>query len=159
MLFSEGEAFIGEVMEVTLPKLNRKLEEWRGGGMDSPVSLDMGGEKLEMESTFGGPMRQILRQFAVTSVAGVGLRFRGAYQNDDTGGYDTIDVTVRGRHEEIDMGAQKLGEKSEFKVKSQLAYYKLEWNGRTEIEIDPINMVLNVDGIDLLAEQRAALGI
>ena len=66
---------------------------------------------------------------------------------------------MRGRHEEIEMGEQKPGEPGEFKVKSALAYYKLVWNGRTEIEIDPLAGIEIVDGIDRSAERRAAIGI
>src|SRR3546814_835216 len=105
------------------------------------------------------PMRDILRQYGVTKVNGVYLRFVGAYQQDDTSAVDNIEVIVRGRHSEIDMGDQEVGEASEFKVTSVLSYYKLVWNGRTEIEIDPLNMIEIVNGIDLLAEQRNALGI
>ena len=33
-LFNNGVTYIGQVGEVTPPKLARKLESWRGGGMD-----------------------------------------------------------------------------------------------------------------------------
>lgn len=159
MLFNAGVAYVGEVGSVTLPKLSRKLEAWRGGGMDGEVKVDLGQEAMEMEFTCGGLMLDILRQFGVMTAAGVMLRFAGAYQRDDTGTVDKVEVIVRGRHEEIDMGEAKGGEDTEFKVKSSLAYYKLVVNGRTEIEIDPINMVLISGGVDRLAERRAALGI
>lgn len=159
MLFNEGMAYMGEASSVSLPTLKRKLEEWRGAGMGAPVKLDMGLEAMELESTFGGPMRDILRQFGITSLNGVYLRFAGSYQRDEDGGVDSVEVIVRGRHEEIDMGEQKVGEASEFKVKTAVAYYKLIWNGRTEIEIDPINMIEIVGGEDRLAAQRAAIGM
>src|SRR3546814_15283636 len=82
---------------------------------------------MEMTSTFGGPMRDILRQYGVTKVNGVYLRFVGAYQQDDTSAVDNIEVIVRGRHSEIDMGDQEVGDASEFKVTSVLSYYKLVW--------------------------------
>src|SRR3546814_15344276 len=73
----------------TLPPLKRKIEGWRGGGMGGEVGLDMGLDGLmEMTSTFGGPMRDILRQYGVTKVNGVYLRFVGAYQQDDTSAVD-----------------------------------------------------------------------
>jgi P2 family phage contractile tail tube protein len=159
MLFNAGIAYVGEVSSVTLPKLSRKLEAYRGGGMDAEVKVDLGQEAMEMEFTCGGLMLDVLRQFGVMTAAGVMLRFAGAYQRDDSGAVDKVEVIVRGRHEEIDMGEAKGGEDTEFKVKSSLAYYKLVVNGRTEIEIDPINMVLIVGGVDRLAERRAALGI
>lgn len=159
MLFNEGQNYMGEVSAVTLPVLTRVLEDWRGGGMPGAVKIDLGQEALEMESTFGGPMRDILRQYGVTRVAGVYMRFAGFYQSDESGDGDTIEVIVRGRHEEIDFGEAKMGEISEFKVKHALAYYKLIWNGRTEMEYDPLNMILIVNGVDLMAQQRTALGL
>lgn len=159
MLFNAGAAYLGETASFTMPKLGRKFEEYRGGGMDGPVKIDMGSEPLEAEWSCGGPMRDVLRQYGVTSVIGVQLRFVGAFQNDDTGQVDTIEIVVRGRHEEIDMGEQKPGEGGEFKVKTAVAYYKLTWNGVTEIEIDQLGMVFVVGGVDRLAEIRAALGI
>lgn len=46
-LFVDGRGHAGHVDEVTLPKLTIKTEEHRAGGMDLPVELDMGMEKLE----------------------------------------------------------------------------------------------------------------
>ena len=159
MLFNAGLAYLGEVMSVTLPKLTRKFDEYRGGGMDSPVKIDMGGEAMDLEWVCGGPMRDVLRQYGAIGVADVQLRFAGAYQNEDTGEVDAIEIVVRGRHEEIDMGEQKPGEGSDFKVKTAVAYYKLTWNGVTEVEIDVLGMVFIVGGVDRLAEIRGALGI
>ena len=159
MLFNEGSAYLGEVGTVTLPTLTRSMNEWRGGGTGGPLSIDMGMEALSLSFTAGGPLRDVLRQWGVTRVDGVYLRFAGAYQQDDTAGIDSIEVIIRGRHSEIEMGDQEVGEQGEFSVTSAIAYYKLVWNGRTEIEIDFLNMVEIVDGVDRLAEQRAALGI
>ena len=48
---------------------------------------------------------------------------------------------------------------SEFKVKSQLSYYKLSLDGDVLIEIDVIGMVEIVGGVDLMAAHRAVLGL
>ena len=159
MLFNSGGPYIGQVASFTLPKLTRKLDDWRGGGMDGTVKVDLGSEAMEAEWTLGGPMRDVLSQYGVTRVDGIGLRFACAYQQDDNGAVDSIEVMIRGRHEEIDMGEQKLGEGGEFKVKTAVAYYKLDWNGVTVIEADVLAGILIVDGIDLRAELRAAIGL
>lgn len=129
MMFNDGEAFIGETVSITPPKLVRKFEDYRAGGMSRAVKVDIGGEALEMEAVYGGPMRQILRQHGMLNMSGVQQRFVGAFQNDDTGAVDVVEIVTRGRHEEIDMGEWKPGEDTEFKVKSQLSYFKLTWNG------------------------------
>lgn len=156
-LFNEGQSWLGEVSAVTIPKLTRKLDDYRGAAMDGPVKYDMGSEALEQEATYGGPMRAILRQFGHTSASGVYQRFVGFYQDDATGRTATVEITTRGRHEEMEFGDQKPGEPGEFKVKSVLTYYRLDWDGVTEIEIDLLNMVFTVGGVDRLAEMRAAL--
>ena len=50
-LLLDGESYAGVASEVVLPKLTRKTEEFRGGGMNGPVSADMGLEALNMVST------------------------------------------------------------------------------------------------------------
>lgn len=160
MLFNEGNAYIGQIASVTLPKLTRKLEAWRGGGMHRGVKLDLGAnDDLDLEFTAGGPLKDVLKQYGVLGVTGVYLRFAGYYRDDETGEEANIDVIVRGRHEEIDMGEAKLGEMSEFKVKTAAAYYRLDWNDVPIIEDDPLGRVLMVDGVDLLAGSRRALGV
>ena len=158
-LFNDGISYVGEVSEVTLPTLERQMEEWRGGGMNAPIQTDHGMSALSMEWTCGGLMEDALKQWGITTHSGVLLRFAGAYQRDDRADIDAVEVTCRGRHSKIDMGTAKAGDNTEFKVTSELSYYKLELNGETLIEIDVINMIENVDGEDRLADQRTALGI
>lgn len=159
MMFNEGEALIGETVSITPPKLARKLEDYRGGGMGRPVKVDMGGEAMEMEAVYGGPMRRVLQQYGQLGVSGVQQRFVGSFIDDDSGEHVEIEIVTRGRHEEIDMGEWKPGEDSEFKVKSQLSYYKMSWNGERLIEIDPIGMVEFVNGVDLMQVHRSAFGL
>ncbi len=158
-VFADGVSHAGEAEEVTLPKLTRKLEEYRAGGMNGPIDIDLGNEKLELEATYGGLMRTILKQYGVTSADAALVRFAGAYQRDDTGAVDAVEVVVRGRHTELDFGNAKAGDNSQFKVKSSLSYYKLTVNGEVWIELDHINFIEIVFGVDRMAEQRRAIGL
>lgn len=158
-MFNDGVSFVGVASEVVLPKLTRKLEEFRGAGMNAPVEADLGMEKLEAEHTYAGLVREIFNQFGLARVDGVLLRFAGAYQRDDTGDVDAVEVVMRGRHSEIDGGSSKAGDDTEFKVKSSLSYYKLTINNEVVIEIDILNMIELVNGEDRLADQRAAIGL
>lgn len=158
-LFNNGNNYLGQIEEVTLPKLSRKMEEWRGGGMDGPVQIDLGQENIELAWTAGGVIATALSQYGVTTVGGCMLRFAGAYQRDDTGDVDAVEVVVRGRHKEIDFGSAKPGDHTQHKYNTACSYYKLTINGRVMIEIDVLNMLFIVDGVDRLAQQRRALGI
>ncbi|WP_294257189.1 phage major tail tube protein [uncultured Sphingomonas sp.] len=156
-LYSEGNSFRGIATSVTLPKLTRKLEDYRGAGMDGTVKLDQGAEAMEMEFTLGGPELSILRQFGLPGVAGTYLRFAGMWQDEGTGQVDEGEITVRGRYEEMDLGEMKPGEGGEFKCKFQCAYFRLDWNGEELIEIDVLNGVHRVGGVDRLAVFTSAL--
>lgn len=48
-LFVDGRGYAGRVDEIKLPKLTLKTEEHRAGGMDIPVELELGMDKLEAE--------------------------------------------------------------------------------------------------------------
>jgi P2 family phage contractile tail tube protein len=135
------------------------MEAYRGAGMNAEVEADLGMEKLEAEHAYGGLVREVFQQFGIAKVDGVMLRFAGAYQRDDTGDVDAVEVVMRGRHTEIDPGSSKAGGDTEFKVKSGLTYYKLTINGDVVVEIDVLNMIENVNGEDRLAQQRRAIGL
>ena len=158
-LFNDGNTYIGQVAEVTLPKLARKTEDYRGGGMNGPVASDLGMEKLEMKWTASGYIESLLAQWGKQTVSGVLLRFAGALQADDSAEVTSLEVTVRGKHTELDFGKAEAGGKTEIQVSSALSYYKLNLNGQTIIEIDFVNMIEIVDGTDLMADVRTALGL
>jgi len=158
-LFNDGVSYVGQVEEVTLPKLTRKTEEWRSGGMGGPVAADMGMDAIELEWTAGGVLREVLNQWGTLKHDGVMLRFAGALQADDSEEIQAMEVVVRGRHTEIDFGNAKAGDKTAFKVKTAASYYKLSIDNEPVIEIDLINMVEVVNGTDRYAAVRAAMGV
>lgn len=158
-VFNDGNNYQGKVAELIPPKLTRKMLEWRGGGMDSPIEADMGGEKLTLEYTCGGVTKESLSQYGATQAGAYSLRFAGAYQRENDGGVDAVEIVVRGRPTEIDMGNAKPGDDTAHKYSVSCSYYKLSINGAVVIEIDPLNFIFTVDGVDRLAEQRRALGL
>lgn len=158
-IYNEGESYAGKAKSVTLPPLTRIMEEYRAAGMTGPVKIDFGHEVLALEWTLGGLDLAVLRQYGITRVDGVQLRFAGAYQHPQTGAVDTVEIVVRGRHEEIDMGDAEVGEDTEWSVNTAVAYYKLTVNGAVIIELDPINGVEIVGGVDRTLEIRRAIGV
>ncbi|RQS60421.1 phage major tail tube protein [Burkholderia sp. Bp8986] len=158
-LFQNGENFVGQVGEITLPKLTRATEDWRGGGMGGPIKIDFGNDAIQMEWTAGGLMKSVLKQYGVLKHDGVLLRFAGGYQREDEDTFDSIEIVIKGRHTEIDMGTAKAKEDTAFKVTTSASYYKLTINGETIIELDFVNMIENINGTDLWAQLRTAIGL
>ena len=71
----------------------------------------------------------------------------------------SVEIVMRGRHKELDGGENKQGESGTTKMSTECAYYQLTIDGKEVSEIDIINMVLKVDGVDRLAEHRKAIGL
>jgi uncharacterized protein len=160
-LYNDGVSYVGECKSVTLPKLARKFEAFRGGGMDGAVKVDLGhgDDGIQLEWTLGGWDLTALRQYGAVSASGIMLRWAGSIQRDDTGEVSAVEVVVCGRHEEIDMGDSESGEDTEHKFTTTCSYYKLTIDGNVEIEIDLLNFIFNVNGKDMLAEHRKAIGL
>ena len=159
LLTVDGQPWSGAVPEVSLPKLSMKGEDYQGGGMMAPVSLHMGLEKLTMQWKVGGMRRGLFSGFGASRVDAVQLRFTGAYQADDIGGYQTGELVVRGRHSEIDPGTAKTASPTEISLTTDLVYLKWTLNGRQEFLFDLFGNVLESDGVDHYAEMRLALGL
>lgn len=158
-VFNDGQTYIGVAEKIKLPDLKRKMEDLRAAGMNGPVKIDMGSEGLSTEHEYAGFVSQVFKQWGITRVDGVLLRFAGALQQDDTGAVTAVEVVMRGRHEEIAMPDGEAGKKGNFKCKTALSYYKYSENGQVLVEIDLANMVEIVNGVDMLAEQRRAIGM
>lgn len=160
-MFNDGTSYMGVAKSATPPPLSRKMEGYRGGGMNGPVKADLGwsDDGIQFEWKTGGLDLIVLKQFGMIKADGVMLRFAGAYQQDDTGIVDAVEIVVRGRHETIDMGEAAAGEDTEHSITTTCTYYKLIVNGEVLIEVDLLNFVEIIDGVDMLAEQRKAIGI
>ncbi|MGU9822003.1 phage major tail tube protein [Pseudomonas sp. FP597] len=160
-LFNDGNSYLGVAKSVTLPALGRKMEAYRGGGMSGPVKADLGfsDDGIQFEWKTGGIDLISLRQFGAVNASSVALRFSGPYQQDDTGEVSNVEVVVRGRHETIEMGDAQPGEDTEHSMTTTCSYYKLTVDGEEIIEIDLLNFVEKVNGVDMLEKHRTAMGI
>lgn len=157
-LYVEGRGYLGEASEVVSPKLTRKMEDWRGGGMEGSIAIDMGQEPMEGSFKIRGEAPELMRKWGMTTHDGLGIRLRRAVSAGG-GRSDAVEEVWRGRFKEIDQGSYKSGEANEKSYSVAISYYKLTINGQVVAEIDVLNMICIVDGVDRLAERRRALGL
>ncbi|ACN95453.1 phage major tail tube protein [Wolbachia endosymbiont of Carposina sasakii] len=156
-VFVDGRGYAGKIDEITLPKLTIKTEEYRAGGMDIPINIDMGMEKLEAELTFAEYDSELFRLFGLINNNAVSLTLRGGLQgSSDT---ESVVINLRGLFKELDFGSWKPAEKAMLKCTVAANYYKLTIDGKELIEIDAENMIRKIDGVDQMTSMRTALGI
>jgi len=157
-LFVDGRGLAGQVSMLTLPKLTTKMEEYRGGGMDIPAEIDLGMEKLETSFELFEYEPDMLSLYGLADGAATQLTARGALRRDGEAAVPMI-VNMTGVVKELDHGDWKSGDTSSVKFNLALRYYKETVGGRVVHEIDVVNMIRKINGVDQLATIRTAIGV
>lgn len=157
-MFVDGRSYAGKAAELTLPKLTRKTEEFNAGGLGAPVEIGMGLELLAASFKTDGIDPELLTFFGLADDTAFNGTFRGAFK-DLKGNIISLVATLRGMLKEVDMGAWAKASRNENTFAISLSYYKLEVDSRVIHEIDPLNCVCIVNGVDQLAAERAAIGL
>ena len=156
-LFVDGRGYAGVVNELNLPTLAIKTEDYRAGGMDTSIQLDLGMDQLTCDFTLNQYDSDVINAFGLSNGAQVPLVFRGGLSDEAT--VSPVVVTLTGAWNQVDMGGWTAGDRPTLKVTVSVRYYKLEIDGKELIEIDVLNMVRKINGTDQLAKLRTAIGM
>lgn len=157
-LFVDGRGYAGHVRSVTPPALTLQTEEFRAGGMDMPMDVTMGMEKMEASFELSTYDKDVLSMFAITEGSNVPLTFRAALESFD-GTVTPVVMKMRGKITSIDPGTWTPGELAPLTATMTLTYFKQEHGGDVIHEIDVENMVRIINGTDALEAIRRALAI
>lgn len=157
-LFVDGRGYAGRIDEIQLPKLTLKTEEHRAGGMDVPVEIELGMEKLEAEMTFSDYDPELFKLFGLLDYQEVQLTIRGAIHAQG-GVAEPVVINLNGGWRELDSGSWKPGDKSTLKAAVAAKYFKLSIGGQELVEIDAANLVRKVGGVDQMDAIRTAIGL
>lgn len=157
-IWVDGRGYAGNCQEFEPPKLSLKMEEVRNAGMDAPVEIEMGQELMEATATFTSFDRHLLSLWGLAIGGAIGITARAALVSENG---DTVPLIVNltGIVKELDQGTWKPGEKVELKMTISCRYYKETWDETVVTEIDTENMIRSINGVDVLAAQRVALGL
>lgn len=159
-VFFEGDSWAGRFDEVAFGKLARKLEKYRGGGMDAEIDIDLGYDMPEPEITLKEHVPALIKAWGECAADGVLLRILAGANSDGPGcPHDSIEFVMRCRPKEIDFGSYKGGSLVDKKTPFTTSYFKYMLNGETLIELDPINMIQIIGGVDRSAKIREAIGV
>lgn len=157
-LFIEAKGFAGQVDELQLPKLALKTEDYQAAGMDAPLAIEVGMEKLESTVTLASYDPDVISLFGLAEGNDVALQARGALESLD-GSVEPVVVTLRGKITSMEFDPWKPGATSKLKFTLSVRYYAYTQGGRPIHEIDIRNFKRVVDGSDQLEQIRNAIGL
>jgi P2 family phage contractile tail tube protein len=157
-LFVNGKDFAGQVQDVDPPKITLKTEDFRGGGMFGPMKITMGVEALETSFSLISYDKDVLALLSFAEGSSTSVTIRGSLE-DSAGNVTPICMTMRGKITAQDPGSWKPGDVPSLKTTMALSYYKLQHGRTTVTELDIENMIQTINGTDVLAATRSALGL
>lgn len=157
-LFIDGRGMAGKVTEFTPPKLSLKMDEHLAGGLDAPTSLEMGQEKMESTFVLTEYNAENMVLWGVSAGNTIPFTLRAAAVNTD-GTVIPVVIEMRGKVTSLDEGTFKSSEKVSVTLTLAVDYFHKKINGKSVTEIDVLNCVRKINGVDQLKATRSALGI
>lgn len=157
-IWVSGVGKAGNAKEYSPPKLAIKTVDFQAGDMDMSVPVDDGMEPMEASFSIFGIDPLVLPLFGLQKNKKPTVTVRSTY-TDLSGQTSELVEELRGMITSIERDSQDSGSQREKAMKTvmKLTYYKVSLSGVVLIEIDPINGVRKLGGVDMLEGIRAAM--
>ena len=157
-LYYKGTALVGLTGEISLPDFEGMTETLSGPGILGEIEEVIIGQfgSMEIEIPFRILDDDAFKIMSPVSVLDLTLRASEQYTVKSTGAidYKGMRVVVRGRQKKLASGTIKQGGAMDASVTVEITYIMIEQNGKKKIELDKLNNVYKVNGVDLLAKVR-----
>ena len=156
-VYNEGEKLVGITGEVTLPNLEAMTETISGAGIageiESPTPGHFGSITIEI------PFRIIYdKSFRLMVPEGQTITLRAAQQSYDVAGgaieHRGLKITLKVIPKNLNLGTLGIGTPTNTTNALEVLYMKIEEGGKTLLELDKINFIYVVNGVDVLKGVR-----
>lgn len=154
-VYNAGKRLMGMGDEVSLPKFESSKETVSGAGVLGEFDDPTVGYFSNME--MGIPFR-VLDEDAVEMLdqtKSVKLELRGAQQTVNSEGdteFRAMRVVVRGKTADFEPGKVKVANGMDTSVSLTITYILIELEGKPMVELDKLNEVFKIRGVDILAK-------
>lgn len=154
----DGEKKIGVTDSITLASIQLMTAAINGAGVMGEYNTPVVGhvQSVQQEIPFRVLYGGVTRFLDHTRTTGVTIRGPIQVQETDTGITKPLQLrfVVRGKTTEVNPGTAKAGDAMGASVKFEALYILLEVGGETLIEMDKLNGIFVVNGVDLMEEYR-----
>ncbi len=150
---------IGVSSEITLPSFEPLTDTLNVAGMageiESEVIGSFGSLKIEI------PFENLSSDFFEFAASTNPVVIRGAMEvfNTQTQAKKSIPVviTIKGRTLTVNPGTFKKGGKGQPSISKEVTYIKITVDGKTQVELDKLNSIFIMGGVDLLKKVRSQI--
>lgn len=157
-IYKDGNKLVGISDEVTLPTVTEITSTIAGPGILGEIESPTHGKFQSMEQVI--PFRTLYHgaMEMLASLTSLHLTLRGATQvvsGEGDVSFQQLRIVFVGRKKEFSMGTAKQGDGTGSSVKLELTYLLIEIGGVKCLEIDKLNEIYKVYGVDQLAVIKA----
>lgn len=155
--FIDGKGKFAETASVKEPDLKWIRESFAGGGMAGEVEVPLILEAMKAELTLFNYDRDAIDIFGLTPAVPLPFQFRRELFDTRAQGSEMVVIHMLAT---IDLEFPEWNRKNLEGVKLSLSVqtYRRFVNGVEQYHVDPQNMIFSVNGTDVLAEARRAIG-
>lgn len=157
-VYNAGNKLIGISGEIKLPDFSSKAETVSGPGILGEYGSTTPGyfENQELEVPFNVLNEDVFSLMNPLSSISLTLRASEQYSTVDGGtDFEGVRIVIRGKFSKLTSGKIKQGEASESGITVALTYIYIECGGKPMIELDKINSVFKIRGVDVLQKARS----
>jgi P2 family phage contractile tail tube protein len=158
IIWADGFGKLGEGENCKLPSMEINSEEFRGGGMDTPIKVDLGTNALTLEFKLSSFDPQVYTLWGLYPGQEKQYTMRGSLAHLDGSPFAAI-AACRGNLHKVDSDNLEPAKKIMHTFTCELNYYKLTIGERLIYEIDVENGRRIVNGVDQLRTDRVAMGL
>jgi hypothetical protein len=157
-VYVDGFGHAGDGEECKPPKIKKKTEKYRGGGMLADRDVSLGYESFTFGAKFSSSDPQILTKGGLyVGNKSFAFSIRGFMDGDSNATHDSV-IQMRGEVTSLDPGTWQAGKKTMLEFEASLVAVQWTIDTITVWDIDIENFVYKVGGSDPTANIRAALG-
>lgn len=148
--------------DITLPSIEYKTATLSGAGIGGEIEMPTPGHtaSMELEINWRTLNEDVTKLLAMKAHD---LEIRGSNEQYDAGTgeikSEAVKINVRTLPKKSDTGSYKPADHTDTKSTLEIIYIKIAVAGKVVLEIDKLNYIHFVDGVDYLASVKSDLGL
>jgi hypothetical protein len=157
----DGRSLLGRCEEVSIPTIKNIMAEHKTLGMNGKFEMPAGIDKMEARFKWNSYYPDVLGK-AYNPTKAVSVQVRSSVSTWASTGKVAeapLVVHLQGTFKDAPTGAFKQHDNVELESLMNVTYIKVVQNGVELVEVDVLANIHKVNGVDILADYRANLGI
>lgn len=159
-IYMDGNNLLGRAEEIQLPQIKHKMADHKALGMVGSAEFFAGIDKLECKIKWNSLYTEVIKK-AANPFTAVQIQARASLETyNNMGKLSEVPAIayISGTFKEFPLGNLKPQENAEYETTISVNYAKLIVDGEEIFEIDVLENIYKVDGIDILMVYRNNTG-